>query len=162
MALKRDYSKFFTPKKVADFMVELLEPKDGEVILEPSAGDGSLVRAVKEKCPKALVFACEIDNKWHCELKKVADVVVIKDFLKYPTTPKHSKCISNPPFGNGIDLITHVDRMIEAVTRGGRLVILVPDDFNPEIGHTAYYVENWSKNSDGTVTPIKIIEMTKP
>lgn len=160
--MTRDYTKFFTPPKVADFMVELLEPQAGEVILEPSAGNGNLVRAVKEKCPASIVFACEWDNKWHTELKKSADVVVIKDFMKYPKIPKHSKCIANPPFGNGVDLEAHVNRMMDAVVKGGRLIILVPDDFNPEVDHVAYHVENWSKNSDGTTTPIKIIEITNP
>jgi len=158
---KRDYRKFFTHPDVAEVMAELLDPQPGQVILEPSAGDGALVRAVMEKCHKAFVFACEFDPQWEHELKKCADVVVIKDFLEYPITPKHSGCIANPPFGNGIDLKAHVDRMKEAVKEGGKLVILVPDDFDPEVEHNTYPIENWAENSDGSTTLIKIIEFTK-
>jgi 16S rRNA A1518/A1519 N6-dimethyltransferase RsmA/KsgA/DIM1 with predicted DNA glycosylase/AP lyase activity len=159
---KRDYRKFFTYPETAKFMADQLDPKPGQVILEPSAGNGALVKAVKEKCPRAIVFACEIDEQWESELKALTSVVVIKDFLEYPTWPKHNGCIANPPFGNGTDLKAHVDRMIEATIIGGKLVILVPEDFDPGVPHNTYPLENWSKNSDGTTTPIKIIEFVKP
>jgi 16S rRNA A1518/A1519 N6-dimethyltransferase RsmA/KsgA/DIM1 with predicted DNA glycosylase/AP lyase activity len=154
---KRDYTKFFTYHETAVFMASILDPQPGQVILEPSAGNGALVRAVKNYCPETLVFACELYEEWKSDLKAVADVVVIKDFMEYPTWPKHSGCIANPPFGNGIDLMAHVNRMREAVKVGGRLVILVPLDFDPGIEHKSFPLRNWSTNSDGSVTPIKLI-----
>lgn len=162
MANKRDYRKFFTYPETAAFMADLINPQPGQVILEPSAGNGALVKAIKNKCDRAIVFACELDAEWQADLYAAgASVVVIKDFMNYPTWPKHSACIANPPFGNGIDLEAHVERMIEAVKSGGKLVILVPADFEPCVAHKAHLLNNWSKNSDGTTTPIKIIEFTK-
>lgn len=162
MDAKRDYRKFFTYPETAAFMVDLLDPQPGQVILEPSAGNGALVKAIKNKCNQAIVFACELDSEWKSDLYAAgASVVVIKDFMEYPTWPKHSACIANPPFGNGIDLEAHVERMIEAVKSGGKLVILVPADFEPCIEYRSYPLENWSKNNDGTTTPIKIIEFNK-
>lgn len=153
----RDYRKFFTYPETAQFMAELLNPQPHRVYLEPSAGNGALVKAVKAKCPNAIVFACELDGQWEEALKREADICVIMDFLKYPTTPLHSGCIANPPFGNGIDLHAHVSRMRESVKKGGPMVILVPAEFDPGVEYKAYQLENWSQNSDGTTTRIKII-----
>lgn len=141
-------------------MAEILNPQPGQVILEPSAGNGALCKAVKEISPETFVFACELYEEWRTDLLTVADVVVIKDFLEYPTNPKHSGCIANPPFGNEIDLKAHIDRMRHAVKIGGRMVILVPEDFILGFPHDSFSLENWSKNSDGTTTPIKIISFT--
>lgn len=43
---RADYGAFYTPELTADFMVSLLELSPGQRILEPSAGEGSLVAAL--------------------------------------------------------------------------------------------------------------------
>lgn len=155
---KRDYRKFFTYPDTAKFMATLLNPNPGDFVLEPSAGNGALVRAVKNESPESTVCAIELYEEFRDELKAVADIVVIKDFLEVPTTPKFSSCIANPPFGNGIDLQAHFDRIRAAVKVGGKIVILLPADFDVQRDHAEYPVANWSTNSDGTTTPIKIIQ----
>ncbi|MBL8765409.1 MAG: N-6 DNA methylase, partial [Phycisphaerae bacterium] len=41
-----ELGQFFTPRPVVDFMVELLDPKEGELICDPAAGSGGfLIRA---------------------------------------------------------------------------------------------------------------------
>lgn len=155
----RNYEKFFTPEDVAWFMAEHLDPKPGDVILEPSAGNGSLVRAVYEKCPGAHVFAFEINGKYEPEIRNAGSkVVVIKDFLTVPCYAKFTGCIANPPFGNGIDLRAHFDHIRLHVRKGGKIVMIVPADFDPQCEHKVSHLNNWSSNSDGTTTPIKIIE----
>lgn len=161
-AESRDYTKFFTPMEIGDRMAKLLAPQDGQVILEPSAGNGMLVAAVKRRCPGAFVFAYEIDknHEWslkHRTQRTNADVVVIKDFLQSPDSPKYSGCIANPPFGNGTDLRAHFDKIRKVVKIGGIIVMIVPEDFDPRVQHQEYALENWSNNSDGTTTAIKII-----
>ncbi len=155
--MKRDYTKFFTYPDTAKFMAALLNPHPRDFVLEPSAGSGNLVRAVKAECPECHVCAVELYEEFRDELKLIADVVVIKDFLEVPTTPKFSSCIANPPFGNGTDLQAHFERIREAVKVGGRIVVLLPADFDMKMEHAEYPVSNWSTNSDGTTTPIKIV-----
>lgn len=157
--MKRDYSKFFTPDGIAMFMASLLSPKDDQVILEPSAGHGALIRAVKINNPGCKVFAFDINEDFKPYMRNAgASIAVIKDFLTIPVYAKFSGCIANPPFGNGTNLQAHFDHIRAHVKKLGKVVMIVPDNFDPCIGHKSYPIENWSKNSDGTTTQIKIIE----
>lgn len=158
IANKRDYTKFFTYPETAKFMVDLLDPKDKDFILEPSAGNGALVKAVKEKCKDAIVVAIEIDERWRNDLSLITDISVIKDFLDIFENPKFSSCVANPPFGNGTDLQAHFDKIKRCVKKDGAIVLLLPEDFEIDFPHDCYPLENWSKNSDGTTTPIKIVK----
>lgn len=157
MEKKRDYTRFFTYPETADFMADLFYPIPGEVYLEPSAGNGALIKAVKSLCPESKVVAVELYEEWKDELKNCADEVFIKDFLWFDSMTEFDGCIANPPFGNGTNLVEHINAMRALVKRGGRMVILVPDDYDIDVPHDTYPLENWSKNSDGTTTPIKII-----
>lgn len=154
----RNYEKFFTPPEVADFMVGLLNPKAGELILEPSAGRGSIVKAIKRNAPGCSVFAIEINKDFNTELSEVADVIAITDFLELEDMYQCDGCIANPPFGNGIDLHAHVDQIRKFVVPDGKIVMIVPADFDPKREHRIHHLNNWSQNSDGTTTAIKIIE----
>lgn len=156
---QRNYEKFFTPEDVAWYMAEHLDPQPDEVFLEPSAGNGSLVRAVMEKCPRAHVFAFEINPEYEQDIKDAgAKVVVIKNFLEIPCYAKFTGCIANPPFGNETDLRAHFDHIRLHVKTGGKVVMIVPADFDPKCEHRTHNLNNWSTNSDGTTTTIKIIE----
>lgn len=158
-AIQRNYEKFFTPEDVAWYLVEHLDPRPGQAVLEPSAGNGSLVRAVIKKCSDAIVFAFEVNRKYEQDLRDAgAKIVVIKDFLEAPELAKWTSCVANPPFGNGIDLQAHFDKICRVVKTGGKIIMIVPADFDPKRDHKMHYLNNWSSNSDGTTTQIKIIE----
>lgn len=160
--IKRDYRKFFTYPETAYFMAGMVDLKPGEFVLEPSAGNGALVKAIKAKCQEVKVIAIEIDPQWESELRKFADIVVIKDFLQVPVLAKFNHCLANPPFGNGTNLQAHFDLICNHVKTGGKIVMIVPADFTPNIIHETHPLENWSKNSDGSMTEIKIIEFFNP
>lgn len=157
MEKRRDYTKFFTYPETAKFMAEIINPKPMEFVLEPSAGNGALVKAIKTISPESLVVAVELYNQWFIELTECADIVIIRDFLQFESIPKFNHCIANPPFGNGIDLDAHINKMRSMVKKGGKIVVIVPLDYNINEPHQTYDLENWSKNSDGTTTEIKII-----
>lgn len=159
----RDYRKFFTLPETAAYMSILLDPSNDDIYLEPSAGEGALVRAVRARTPYAIVDCVELNPLYAQKLQELDNVGIVRvgDFL---TThlPKHyyDGCIANPPFGNGVDLVAHVEKMRLCTKRGGRLVILVPEDFHPGVDHRSFPLQNWGTNKDGTVTPIKIIAFT--
>ncbi|HEY3499947.1 MAG TPA: hypothetical protein VGK73_34895, partial [Polyangiaceae bacterium] len=50
---------FETPDPLADLVVERLELKRPSLLLEPSAGKGAIVRAMRRAHPSAFVFAVE-------------------------------------------------------------------------------------------------------
>ncbi len=159
---ERNYEKFFTPKSIANLMVTLLEPKKDQWILEPSAGNGRLISAVLEKEQSCKISAFEIQKKYIPNLWNAgATHVLSMDFLLSENV-RFDGCIANPPFGNGIDLEAHVKHIMKSVLKGGRIVLIVPDDFLLFVPHTKIPIENWSRNSDGTTTKIKIISFVNP
>lgn len=52
MKKKEDYTKlrggYYTPREVSDFLVRWTMPKSGDRVLEPSSGDGSFLRSLKD------------------------------------------------------------------------------------------------------------------
>lgn len=162
MTMTRNYEKFFTPDDIADKMVSLLKPLPGKRYLEPSAGNGSLVRAVKRASPASIVYAIERNYQHESDLNGICDWWEINDFIgqdDYENWLEFHGCIANPPFGNGTDLQAHFDKICRMVCYGGKVVMIVPSDFHPTVlQYKVHPVENWSKNTDGTTTKIKIIE----
>jgi hypothetical protein len=167
---KRDYSRFYTPKKIAEQMVFMARPiRSTQIWLEPSAGDGSLVRAVKDVDDRIKVHAVEENQS--CKLSLInsgASAVFIGDFLQYNPDFQYDRIIANPPFGNGIDLGAHFMKMYSLLKIDGIMVILLPMDYiRPmEIIHNVKLleceaIENWATNKDGTVTPIIITKYKK-
>ena len=46
-----ELGQFFTPRPVVDFMVSLLDPRDGELICDPAAGSGGFLQLVRSMPP---------------------------------------------------------------------------------------------------------------
>lgn len=159
----RNYEKFFTPKEVCHRLCAIADIKHGDWILEPSAGCGNIVELIRRDWPKAHVFAVEQNPAYELPLRSVTDHVFIGDFFDYSKySNKHFDiCIANPPFGNETNLEYHIGRMQYHVRKGGKIVSIVPYDFIPDVpSFTTWKLDNWATNSDGTVTPIKIISFT--
>lgn len=162
--MNRNYEKFFTHSGTADFMVSLLKkPSDNFTALEPSAGSGAIIKSLRKAFGSAVeIHAVEKDNVWFDELNNMCEKVFIQDFLEYYSSFPYDVCVANPPFGNGIDLQAHFDNICELVKDGGQIIMIVPENFIPDIPHETIPLENWSKNNDGTTTPIKIINFINP
>lgn len=70
-----ELGQFFTPRVIVDFIVELLEPKENELICDPCAGSGGFLIKTFESIKKV------IDNHY-IELKKVKQVEIFgKDLV---------------------------------------------------------------------------------
>jgi phospholipid N-methyltransferase len=124
---------FPTPPDVADRMVDLAGISKSDVVLEPSAGTGNLIDAVKRKVDPIAFTAIEINHnlregltarrgrgEWWGDMQ-----IVNADFLTTESSePAFSKVLMNPPFENGVD-IKHVEHALEFLRRGGRLVAIV-------------------------------------
>lgn len=166
LAEYRDYKKFFTPPDTAKFMVWLLGDTFNYTnplrILEPSAGDGALLKALASSFLKAQVTAIELNPQHRDSLKALGALVITDDFLKVDFGKiRYDGVIANPPFGNGIDLQAHFEKMWILTKSEGRIVSIVPADFSPDVKYTSHPLQNWGTNKDGTVTRIKIIVVDK-
>ena len=124
---KQTLAFFETPESLADRVAELAEVTDDHVILEPSAGTGQLVRAALAKAMRAQVTAVEIDPYHADALSGICDDVLRGDFLTIGMDGygPFDRVIANPPY-LGRTWQKHVDRMIDLLKPGGRLVCVLP------------------------------------
>lgn len=119
---------FPTPAALAVRMVELAEIEAGHSVLEPSAGTGSILRAVRSvACGSTIRTAVEINAGLCRELRRVdpGAHVFHADFLEWEggTTKAYDRILANPPFGNAQD-IAHIKRALQMLKPGGRLVAI--------------------------------------
>lgn len=124
--LKKEFQFFATPEPIADYLVELAQLKNTDIILEPSCGQGAIIKAIN-KAVKAIP---------HCyELMEVNRLVLQKSNLKFNLIGEdffeansdvgaYTKIIANPPFSKNQDL-THVLEMYNRLAVNGRLVSIV-------------------------------------
>lgn len=104
VAAEDELDQYFTDPDLAARWVEWLEIPRGAKVLEPSAGDGTIVKAL----PKNVhVTAVELDDPTYQALtllKRPALEVVHSDFLKFERGPNaFDLAVMNPPYGNGAD-----------------------------------------------------------
>lgn len=172
-ALGRDYSKYYTQPATAAMLVEISEISEDMTILEPSAGSGAIVNAIRNEWPDNVnIHAVEIKPivvREHL-LYAGADVTICGDFLQVPLEgAEYDRVIANPPFGNETDLSKHWIKMWLCAKVNGLIVSILPADFALDTLCKTYWgsvlesysLENWGINKDGTVTPIKIIKFRK-
>lgn len=122
-------SQWDTQDREADMMVAiagLYDEDDDIVVLEPSAGTGALVRAVRRAQPGAHIIACEVDPARAQILRGegMANEVFEGDFLTSTAgdDPTIHIAIANTPYENGAD-----GRFLEKLmgSEAGTIVALV-------------------------------------
>jgi len=121
--LKKEYQFFETPNDLADYLVELAEVSDKQCILEPSAGRGAIIKAIRRKLPNSPVYYYEIMDLNIKFLDKIPKLHGGGDFMK-SGKGVYDRIIANPPFSKNQD-IDHVRKMYEMLDGGGRIVSIM-------------------------------------
>lgn len=121
--LKEEFQFFETPDNIADKLVSLANIKTSDLILEPSAGQGAIVKAINRKFPKIKVYCYELMKVNQIILEKIESVIILDDdfLLTKERYIKFDKIIANPPFAKNQD-IDHIIKMYKCLKIGGRLV----------------------------------------
>ena len=120
-----------TPKNIIDKMFCDLDFSIIRSILEPSAGTGNIVEALKEKSDNHNKYygkqyyqfdidCIEADQNLQHILKGKNFRVVYNDFLTYDTMKEYDLIIMNPPFSNGCK---HLLKALEMQKRNGGAVV---------------------------------------
>lgn len=172
--LKKEFQFFATPDFLADQLVQLADLKPTDTILEPSAGQGAIIKAINKVCD--VVPDCY-------ELMDVNQIVLNKsglrfnligaDFLQH-AGKKYTKIIANPPFTNNQD-IDHLKMMYNCLADGGRLVCITSEswtfgsqkkqiDFRSsmiDLNATVIDIEKGAFKNSGTLVGGKIIVIDK-
>lgn len=122
-----------TPKTLINKMLSKLDFKCIQSVLEPSAGKGDLVEAIKKKFEYSQyssynreknydIDAIEIDNNLQYILQGKQLRLVHDDYLTYNTYKKYDAIIMNPPFSTGDK---HLIKAINMQESGGKIVCLL-------------------------------------
>lgn len=115
---------FPTPDKVIETMLDYANIKDGESILEPSAGKGNICDLIREKHPKNELKSIEIVPELREILQAKGYDIVDWDFLEHYS--EYDKIIMNPPFEKLQD-IDHVRHAFKCLKPGGRIVSIMSE-----------------------------------
>ncbi len=105
---KKEYQFFETPFSIAKELVQLANVKQGETVLEPSAGKGRIASLISN------CHCIELNDDNRAYLEKTGYRVVGKDFMTF--TKRYDVIIANPPFSKQQD-IDHINHMIDLANR---------------------------------------------
>ena len=123
---------FPTPPELAARMVEAAGIEHGTRVLEPSAGTGNLIAAIRGASKSAAITAVELSGTLAEGLRARFDIPVKAcDFLQCNAIGDapgdglgwFDSIVMNPPFGDAAD-IKHILHAREMLKTGGRLVAL--------------------------------------
>jgi len=122
--LKKEFQFFETPDDIADWLVEVAHIEKHHTILEPSAGQGAIIRAIHRVIPDIKVYCYELNEINQTILAGMENVELIgQDFLNPDGTHsaqqlQFDRIIANPPFSNNQD-IEHIREMYNCLKPGG-------------------------------------------
>ena len=126
--LKKEFQFFATPENLADELVYYADLKNHDTILEPSAGQGAIIKAINKVCDVVPDCFELMDVNAHILKKSGLSFNLIgEDFLKNEGKT-YSKIIANPPFTKNQD-IDHLKEMYNCLSRGGKLVCITSESW---------------------------------
>jgi predicted RNA methylase len=125
---KKQFQAFFTPPELAAKVVQMADVS-GKYVLEPSAGEGALVKECLAQGAKE-VHAIELNREHEKALyNSGASLVFIEDFLESQGLESLAeRIVMNPPFTKNQDC-KHVERAYnEFLKPGGKLVAIMANN----------------------------------
>lgn len=177
---KEQTSFFRTPDELASVMVDLLgELPDRVRLLEPSAGDGSLLNALPKDRQYDLTVI-EPDESCVAKLKKQGYSPLKQDFVYVAENllelgQTFDYILMNPPFAGRRDIM-HTMLAYRLLSPGGTMVAIVSENamyykdyetekFNKwisEVGAVIHPTKEGSFYESGTMIDVVILEIHKP
>lgn len=116
-----DMGWFPTPASLAERVVRMAGVQPGMLVLEPSAGEGAIVKAIAGQ--DAIACWCELEPK---RAEKIGEgrQVHVGDFLSVAPDPIYPRVVMNPPFAKRADIhhVLHARKFLEP---GGKLVSIM-------------------------------------
>jgi hypothetical protein len=144
-APRREGDFYPTPQDVADRIVRSVDRHDlimpGARVLEPSAGDGAFVRAVRERQPEAKIMAVEPDPRHRHTLAEFTMHVWPHSLEEFTHTREacYDLVIGNPPYNLAAE---HVRLCLDLLAPQGRLVFLLRLGFLASKGRRKLFAEH--------------------
>lgn len=120
ITIPQDFGYFPTPEPIVARLIELAEIEPGMTVLEPSAGQGNIAKAVANITEVDCVELLQ-KNVEALLSGEFARDVIMSDFLALVPSPTYDRVVMNPPFARQDD-IRHVTHALRFLKDGGRLV----------------------------------------
>lgn len=120
----KDLQFYPTPPDIAQLLVQCAYIEPGEHVIEPSAGQGAIAKALQDA--GATVQCYEIHQPFCDELNEQGFKTECVDWLT--VNVKCDKIVMNPPFTKGQD-IKHVMHAYDCLNDGGVLVAIMSSSF---------------------------------
>jgi phospholipid N-methyltransferase len=152
--IKKEFQFFETPSALALRMVDLAEIYPDHEILEPSAGQGAIIKAIHKTIPGKKVWWCEIMPENERILHEIKDAgFMYNDFMEHTERFKYDRIIANPPFSKNQD-IEHIKKMYTLLRNQGRIVTIASKSwtFGSQKKQTAF--REWLDEIGATVEEI--------
>lgn len=118
--VRRMKTKRMTSQKVIDALLEKINIRPLDRVLEPSAGHGILADGIKERFPQCLLDCVELNRDCRQSLKEKGHNVVGSDFFRFQTENKYNFIIACPNFRDNIDC-RHIMHMYDQLKSGGEI-----------------------------------------
>lgn len=127
VSARDDFDFFPTPPELAAKMARLADIPPGARVLEPSAGNGALIRAILAESDQPFIVAIEANKQMAAALRQTFSGIEVfaQDFMSTDMpAPVFDAVVMNPPFSKRRD-IQHVTHAMKFLRPGGRLVAIV-------------------------------------
>lgn len=152
--LKKEFQFFETPANIADRLVELADINYNDTVLEPSAGQGAIVKAIHRAHPHRTVCGYELMAVNQTFLSKIECFELLgSDFLK-ECTCHFDIIIANPPFSKNQD-IEHIYKMFDWLCAGGRLVSIASIHWQFACGKKETAFRQWLEKNNAEILPLE-------
>lgn len=123
-----------TPPVFADFMAELLDV-EGQTVIDPCCGSGSLLVGASRHKPKKLIgveyqqnLADLAQQNLDIQCKDTPHQVIKGDIFKDLSKLEYTRVIINPPYATKQKGMDFVDEAIKHLQPGGRAVVLIQEN----------------------------------
>lgn len=149
--IKKEFQFFATPNHTAEYLVSVADLPDGEFkILEPSAGQGAIVKAIQKQTDN-IVDCFELLPLNQIFLNRIENINILgNDFLQSVADSSYDFIIANPPFNKGQDL-QHVLKMYDHLKVGGRMVTVMSIGWQHSTNKKQKDFQTWLSVKDYTI-----------
>lgn len=155
--LKKEFQFFETPDKVIYEMMGYADIQDHDTILEPSAGQGAIVRHINNVC--GVIPDCyelmDVNRRVMRDDSTLKYKMLGSDFLTDVDNHKrYTKIIANPPFSKNQD-IDHLYKMYEKLVKWGRVVSVMSKHWQFSQNKKETQFREWLSNLDSVIVDIE-------
>lgn len=152
VTVKQDFGYFPTPGIIVEQLIDLAELMPEMRVLEPSAGQGAIVKRVREYGGK--VDCIELLESNISALCKIRDIAISQgDFLSIKPFLSYDRVIMNPPFARQAD-IHHVNHAMNFLKPDGILVSVMSAGVAFRTNRLTVDFKNMVDAHDGEIIPL--------